>query len=1117
MKDELHKQVLERLAGKLDGDLFEACVVDLLQPVYPSLTPVEGGGDDGRDGHFFTINGATGPLVCTTGADVIGNLRRNLKEYVRKGHEGRSAILATSQALTPTRRNNLENAAKEAGFRLINIHDQADIALRLYRESAWLKRLLNLESRQQALSAYPVSPRPVISLAVIGREDTLDWLGKTTSDCLIVGQPGSGKTFAVRDFIMSHEGLFVVSDDSDQIIAEIRAKEPAYLVVDDAHTKLALLQSLRQIREDTGASYTIIATSWISSRVLVQNELALASSAVHELELLGQDTIVAVITDCGIKGPNELLYQMVRQAEGKPGLAATLSQLVLAGDAMEVFLGDALGKHLEALFEKSLGAEALDLLAVVAMGGDSGITLENAAIILGTSEIKVQRLATQFAFGGVITELPPDTLIVRPRPLRYSLAKQRFFNGRASVNPFKHLARYNNFRDVVEVALNAALRGGSVDTESLYELIQATGNPELLGGFAALGQAEAQRVLSEHPDAVLKAPGNFLHIYPEGALPILLESAVGDNRPLHSTPEHPLRHIQDWCRSTDPNREDPLMRRKALLRALTEWRKASKDPEVFTQALISVFDPHFEFHSMDPGAGRTLTITSGHLSSSNMHVLLHEWAGVTPLLVDLSPDSWYHLIELLHEWAYQHVSGYQLGDAQTTALEKGARLILDDLAQLSSSHPGIQSQLRQIAHHLRYNMKYAGDRDYDIVFAHEDDHRSYQKNSERHLAAVQQLAVEYAAQPPEVIVQKVAFLHREAQIGRHTWPDYTLSLATALAKNVQDLPEWTHASVEKWDNPSFSSPFLVELHAKDPARARPALLKALDHDRHRFAAAEIVLQRPFQDDELWRKTEGMLSDMTLLVETMTLRGQIDEETTRRLLEHTSDEVAMMAAVGLEHAYDGYIPPALYEAWEAAIIGYEFTDGHRNDHGVGEALKRHPHAIVKWLLAKVSEKSFHDLLHFSREADDLIRFLTSDQRIEVIRHLPATPSAQFIAADLVNGAPSLYKEFLANNEAKGYHLEPLAGVEGEVWVSFVEAALSAGFDEDTIVSASFPRFDSWTGPESEHYRRRMNQFGAGLQAKDMRIRAIAQKCVDAYESRYNSSIISEKHEAVYGND
>ena len=75
MKDELHKQILERLADKLDGNLFEACVVDLLQPVYPSLTPVEGGGDDGRDGHFFTINGATGPLVCTTRTDVIASTR----------------------------------------------------------------------------------------------------------------------------------------------------------------------------------------------------------------------------------------------------------------------------------------------------------------------------------------------------------------------------------------------------------------------------------------------------------------------------------------------------------------------------------------------------------------------------------------------------------------------------------------------------------------------------------------------------------------------------------------------------------------------------------------------------------------------------------------------------------------------------------------------------------------------------------------------------------------------------------------------------------------------------------------------------------------------------------
>jgi len=80
VKDELHKQIIEGLSGELAGNTFEAAAVDLLQLIYPTLTPVKGGGDGGRDGHFFNINGASGPLVCTTSEDVSGNLRKNLQE-----------------------------------------------------------------------------------------------------------------------------------------------------------------------------------------------------------------------------------------------------------------------------------------------------------------------------------------------------------------------------------------------------------------------------------------------------------------------------------------------------------------------------------------------------------------------------------------------------------------------------------------------------------------------------------------------------------------------------------------------------------------------------------------------------------------------------------------------------------------------------------------------------------------------------------------------------------------------------------------------------------------------------------------------------------------------------
>jgi len=85
IRDPFFQQIIEGLKGKLNPDTFELCANDLLRDIYPSLVPVVGGGDAGRDGE--TADGRMGRiLVCTTAKDVIRNLRRSLQSYLRNGN-----------------------------------------------------------------------------------------------------------------------------------------------------------------------------------------------------------------------------------------------------------------------------------------------------------------------------------------------------------------------------------------------------------------------------------------------------------------------------------------------------------------------------------------------------------------------------------------------------------------------------------------------------------------------------------------------------------------------------------------------------------------------------------------------------------------------------------------------------------------------------------------------------------------------------------------------------------------------------------------------------------------------------------------------------------------------
>jgi len=1118
VKDEFYAQILKGLSGPLDGNTFEACAVDLLQKVYPSLTPMKGGGDDGRDGIFLTLGGRQVPLVCTTQEDVGANLRKSLKQYVAKGHKGKRAISATSRMVNSNDRKKLEKIAKEEGFTLVQVHDGNDFAYRLYGEKEWLNKLLGLASKQQALSLNPVTSRPVLSLVVHGREDVATWLEGKKGDCIIYGQPGSGKTFVVRDFIMNHGGLFVVSSDSNQIAAEVREKKPEYLVIDDAHLKSDLLRAVRQFRQDSGATYRIIATTWSMHKDEVKNELVVSDNDVMELGLLGRDTVLEIVKDCGIKGPDVLQSQIITQAEGKPGLASTLCQLALSGEAQKVYLGDSLGEHLEALFQKELGTDSLNLLAVVALGGNGGITLENAAKVLEISDMQAQTLATQLSFGGVISVAEDGTLSVRPIPLRYYLAKVRFFNGGAAVNPLKHLDSYSSLEDVVDVMIHAGLRGGKVDKSQLFTLAEKVGSPRIFAGYAAFGENEAKEVVDKYPKKALAEPLTYLTMVPKDIIPLLLDKAIGDKRTLHNNPQHPLRILQDWVKDILPGEEDAVTRKALLIDCLVEWRKAGKDTKVLAQALASAMTPFFETHRTDPGSGRSLSYARGHLSQSELKGTIDEWRKIKSLLTNLSGESWRPILETLHQWTYERVELNAPNEEQIRVLDEGARELLQDVAELSIGSPGTQADLRPMAIHLGLDINLVRDREYDILFPVEDDRRAaaWAENDARQRVAVSGLAAEYVKQNPIEVVKKVVALTKEADAASHSWPRLVDVLANDLAEQATSLTEWAEAVLAESSDASFVFPFLLSLQRKDPKTAKPILLKALKHDNHKYAAGEVILRRTFEDDELWQATVPILDNLGGVAEVLVAREQIDNETILHLLR-AGGKTGLLVAESLAWKYKGNMPIELADDWEKAIVGYGLSDDYNFDSRLVDALQPYSAVALKWLKTKVVEEPSIEFMfdNFYQVAVGLIKNLTKEQRLELIRELPNTHRAERIARHLVGADRDLFEELLVNPNTKKYGLIAISGVSGLPWMGFAEVAFNAGADEPDVYAASVGGSDSWTGPASEHYKARAVAAAIGVKSSDPRIASVAQKLTDHYQKMSDAALERERKEDIYG--
>ena len=198
IRDPLYRAILDGLDQGVDPDDFELFAVEVVRQEYPSAVAVVGRSDGGVDGWTVSSNQQKIPIIVTTAKDALGNLRRNLTRCKKEwSFEGGLALFVTDRLLTPKRQQNLTNAAKAIGFSL-HIYERESVARRIYHLPRWRKDLLGLGGDLPALSQIPVRVGIWADLELVGRDEELQWLLRQDSDCLIHGQPASGKTFLLE-------------------------------------------------------------------------------------------------------------------------------------------------------------------------------------------------------------------------------------------------------------------------------------------------------------------------------------------------------------------------------------------------------------------------------------------------------------------------------------------------------------------------------------------------------------------------------------------------------------------------------------------------------------------------------------------------------------------------------------------------------------------------------------------------------------------------------------------------------------------------------------------------------------------------------------------------------
>ena len=113
-----------------------------------------------------------------------------------------------------------------------------------------------------ALAITPDTAKLSLDLPLIGRDNDLQWLQVNEGDCVLVGQPGSGKTFLLYKFAKQGNGLFVNDFNIGRITREYKSKKPKTIIIDDAQLHLDLIHKLVNYRKNNSATFRILVSCW---------------------------------------------------------------------------------------------------------------------------------------------------------------------------------------------------------------------------------------------------------------------------------------------------------------------------------------------------------------------------------------------------------------------------------------------------------------------------------------------------------------------------------------------------------------------------------------------------------------------------------------------------------------------------------------------------------------------------------------------------------------------------------------------------------------------------------------------------------------------------------------
>ncbi|MCI0581661.1 MAG: hypothetical protein L0227_02000 [Chloroflexi bacterium] len=1054
-------------------------------------------------------------------------------------------LLATSADLTPAARRTFLAAALEAGVAEPELWTRSFLEdeLRRPENAGLLQRFFGIGSGIEGTVAMPpaleASPGPALPL--LGRDEELRRLRHGGGDWIILGRPGVGKTRLAYE---AGALRFVSHASPADIAASIRSRRPRRIVVDDAGLEPERLDAVLALRTG-GLDFDVIAIGWPEHGAAIRRRLHGATEV--SLDLLERSDMDQIVRLLGIEN-YFLRGEILRQAEGRPGWAIAIGAAARSGDIESVVTGRGLFDQVEPILRRvSRDPEAT--LAVVsvlaAIGSATAQDIEVVADLLRLSVPELQHALNDAATCGIVERNGTDgheRWEIRPEPLRHSIVLRRFFElAVPAVRIEAILERWPQRQSAVLQSVIRAAAAGSRGARIRIEswLGSTSVEPSVIAEYAGLDEPAARRAvrhalegrLAGSLDVLKVAAGRFA--LPE-AVAALLDMGIGDDRPMHSNTDHPVRVLGDLATRVFPNGRTSFALRDPLLRIANDWLAAEPIPArqvVWARLANRLLEPTAEGTWMQLGSPRTAQMMGGFESAENLRRLSEElWPQVSGRLGSLESRALVEVADLLDAWlrlarGMAGAFGAEPRPDQVAVAREMSSRVLADLARLAPEQPGVGLKLRRATRLLRVPVAVSLPTEFRLLTW--DLWRWWEPAKRHAVPALERLGGCWATEPPAAVMGRVAAWRREASVaGANLFPAVSFAMR-GLADRAGDCEPYIRAALEA--GLCGEAQGLIQAALSSSAIVPDWLREAVAGPCRRAVLAAVLADGSSDVVARWAVGE-LTEDEADLVE-LALRRRGGEAIARELLTHPVPGVRGRASLefkigDLRHGVP--LDPRLYPEWSRAFL--DAVAPSPSDLGefhvmeiLGKLVENDPDLAEAWLCKRLDELAW-DAFHFAipYQADAVFRRLPPAHRERLARRYAHAPFKSALIPYYMAGDASLVEGLLADGILEADDV--LHGVSsiGEDFAErrAVVEELSAplirhGASPEAVAGTAYS--GGWMGDESQRHVRLVEMFSEMARSETEAVASVGRAGVKMFEAERDRALSSERRERIVGLD